>query len=94
MYLEFAESMSTYSLVDLVVFDEQHLVTLAAKSPLQFLEDKLLADDHLLRCILVAVRTRLALLLWVEDDSKLRWLQRSIDELQTSIRRQLFVVVD
>lgn len=86
--------MSTYSLVDLVIFDEQNLVTLAAKSSLQLLEDKLLADDHLLRCILIAVRTRLALLLWVEDDSKLGWLQGTVDELEPSIRRQLFIVVD
>lgn len=86
--------MATYSLVDLVVFNKQNLVPFAAESPLELFENKFLTDDHLLRCILIAICTRFALLLWIEDDGKLGRLQRTVDKLKSSICRQLLVVVD
>jgi len=85
---------ATNRLVDLVVFDQQDLVVLATHAALEFFKDKLLADNDLLCAVLIAIRARLTLFLWVEDDGKLRRFERTVDELEASIHVKLLVVID
>jgi hypothetical protein len=80
-------------LVDLIVFDQQDLVPLAADPALKFFKDELLTDDNLLSAVLIPVCTGLALLFRIKNDGELGWLEWSIDELQTSVDMKLLVVV-
>lgn len=91
---EFVESRDVYRLIDLVILNKQHLVTLATKSSLELFKNELLTNNDLLSCILVAICAGLALFFRIENDSELGWFQRPVDELQSSVLVQLLIVID
>lgn len=68
-------------------------MTLVAQSTLELFENELLIEDNLLSRVLVAICTRLSLFLRIENDRELGWLKRAVNELKSSIRQELVVVI-
>ena len=65
----------TYHLVDPVVFDQKYSSICVTNSPSKFFIHLFLRNSHLLRRILISIRTHFALLLWIEDECEPAWLQ-------------------